>query len=648
MRRLQSIGSELPPRLRWYVLAVIAVGMPVLAVAAATAGREQASGRLVVGIATFLVFTIFAEWRPVPIDPAGKRLVSLAFVFVISSRLIFGWEWSALIGALSIGIAMTAARSAPFKVIFNVATYALAAALSALVLVVDEPLNHFGYASLAFSVVLGGAVFVLANVFMVCLAMSLSGAGPVSPIFRDHLRHSGPIFGIMVFVAAQAVIFWRVSPPLVLLLGAPLFALTLYQRSSVRHRVAEEAASTDVLTGLKNRRAFDEESSQILSACAQGGNPLALCLIDIDRFKQVNDRHGHLAGDEVLEVLARAIDATVPDRGYRLGGDEYALLVEGGAGDAERAVANLRRVFASEQQGLPVTEPVTISAGIALYPVHADDLHALKKRADMALYQSKYNGRDCATVYTERETEPEDQDLLDVRFPMVDIRVVTAQRLAALVDAFADASADAEGLLAPTGYSNVLDRWRNFDGNHSQAVSGLAFELARKLGVEGEELEQVRLAALLHDVGKIAVPEHILSKPGPLTDSEKVVVERHPVIGYELLRDIGLSPVDTYVLHHHERWDGGGYPHGLKGAEIPFGSRLIFVADAFDVLTSKRSYQSGVSVEAAMHELQAESGRQFDPLVVAALHDWLAHDHSAAQPRMVEQEAGWFSLTSRT
>ena len=111
-------------------------------------------------------------------------------------------------------------------------------------------------------------------------------------------------------------------------------------------------------------------------------------------------------------------------------------------------------------------------------------------------------------------------------------------------------------MLAPTAYTDVLDRWRSFDGNHSQAVASLAVALARRLGVEGDELDQIRLAALLHDIGKIAVPENILSKPGPLTDTERELVERHSLIGFELLRGMGLSPVDTYVLHHHERWDG--------------------------------------------------------------------------------------------
>jgi HD-GYP domain-containing protein (c-di-GMP phosphodiesterase class II) len=178
----------------------------------------------------------------------------------------------------------------------------------------------------------------------------------------------------------------------------------------------------------------------------------------------------------------------------------------------------------------------------------------------------------------------------------------------------------------------------------------LAVALARRLGVGGEELENVHIAALLHDVGKIALPESVLSKPGPLADDERELVQRHSIIGYELLCDLGIPLAAEFVLHHHERWDGGGYPVGKAGAEIPFGSRLILVADAFDALTSDRAYRRGVSVEAAIHEIQRESGRQFDPLIVSALHEHFAHPeaspHTAPVAELSAQLLEWSSSTS--
>jgi len=159
--------------LRWYVLAVVAAGLPVVAAAAVPAARSHPSSHLIFGVCMFFVFTLLAEWRPVPIDPGGNRLVSLAFVFIIASRLIFGWEWSVLIGAGAIGLAMAGARSQPLKIGFNVATYAIAGALSSLELLVVPPAAE-GYGYLALSVVLSGAIFILVNVLMVCVAMGLS------------------------------------------------------------------------------------------------------------------------------------------------------------------------------------------------------------------------------------------------------------------------------------------------------------------------------------------------------------------------------------------------------------------------------------------------------------------------------------------
>ncbi len=646
MRILRNVGQGLPPRLRLYVLTAIAVSVPVVAAAVVAALRAHPSPRAIIGIGTFFCLTMLAEWWPVPIDTERKRLVSLAFVFIISSQLLFGWEWSVLIGTLGIGLAMAVQRCDAIKVLFNGATYAIATGLAALPPLIDHAGGQQGYGALAASVLVGGAIFVVSNVLMVCCAIGLATYGSIRAVFLDHIRYSGPIFAIAVFVAAQAVILWRLSAPLVLLLSAPLFALILYQRSSLRSRAAEEDAATDSLTALKNRRAFKREGAGMLAVSQAEGGRFRLCLIDIDRFKQVNDRHGHLMGDAILKVLAASIEKTAPSRAYRLGGDEFVLLLEQGQ-DPEDVVSDLQNRFAQAQENLAGSaDIVTISAGIAFYPEHADDLHSLQKRADMALYQSKYNGRARMTVYTANEHTAGAGGAVSVESPRVDIRLLTAHRLVGLVDAVAQAAAEERGTLPPIAYSDVLDRWRNFEGNHSHAVAELTVALARRLGVDGEELEHIRLAALLHDVGKIALPDQILNKPGSLTDSERALVERHPVIGFELLRDLGVGPAAGYVLHHHERWDGMGYPHGLAGPAIPFGSRLILVADAFDALTSDRSYRRGVSIDAAIHELQTESGRQFDPLVVGALHEHFAFPAPADEISTEVFQPSWFSSTS--
>jgi diguanylate cyclase (GGDEF)-like protein/putative nucleotidyltransferase with HDIG domain len=645
MPRILNIGQSLPSRLRWYVLSVMAVGVPAILVAAVLSVQSHMTPRMLAGVGTFFVFTLLAEWRPMPIDPEAERLVSLAFVFIIASEILFGWDWSVLIGAAGIGVAMSLDRVPPIKVVFNAAGYAIATGLAAVPLLVGDTGHGRNYALVALSVVLSGGIFVVVNVLLVCGAIGLATGGQIRDVFADHLRYSGPIFGIAVFVAAQAVVMWRLSPPLVLLLCAPLFTLTLYHRSSVRGRAAEEAASTDSLTGLRNRRAFEEDAARLLGGEREAAGT-ALCLIDVDRFKQVNDRHGHLVGDAVLEQLARALDHGAPSCGYRLGGDEFVILMELEnhmsivEAVQEQFAANLRERLPNLQEG------VTISAGIALYPDHADDLHTLRKRADMALYRSKYSGRARISVYGADEHEHGPASVEATDSFLSDSRLITAHRLVELVDAVAEASARERGNLTPAKFLHVLDSWGVANESHSRAVASLAVALARRLGVDGEDLGHVHAAALLHDVGKIALPEAVLNKPGPLTDEERSLMQRHPIIGYELMRDLGTPQAAAFVLHHHERWDGQGYPRGLSGAEIPFGSRIILVADAFDALTSDRAYRRGVSVDAAIHEVQSESGRQFDPLVVAALHEHFAHQEPIAELPITDLGPAWSSSTS--
>ena len=637
-----SIGLSLPPRLRWFVLAVSAAGLPVIAGAAWAASQARPAASTGIGIVMFFALALVAELRPVPLDPENRRQVSLAFVFIISVQLLFGWQWSVLTGAVGIAVAMVALRLSALKVVFNAATYALAAGTASLPeLLLRSTDSGIGYGGLVALTIVCGAVFVAVNVVLVCVAIGQSSASPVGETVLDHLRHSGPIFAIMIFVAAQAVIFWRVSPALVLLLGAPIFALTLYQRSYVGKRTAEEEAATDSLTTLKNRRAFEDEAARALAAIGPGAL-LSLCLMDIDHFKQVNDRHGHPTGDAMLELLASVVADVAPGRGYRLGGDELALLLPGPGEGALEITDRIRELFIERQVEL-VPETVTISAGVAVFPETGEDLHSLVKNADLALYRSKNSGRARSTLCTVRDGVLLEDEVMKVSLPLVDVRLLTARRLASLVDALAAASADACGVLPEPAYTEVLDRWHSFDSQHSEAVASLSVALGRHLGLSEHELDQVRLAGLLHDIGKIAVPPTILSKPGPLSEEERDLIERHSVIGYELLRDLGLGPVDLYVRHHHERWDGTGYPDGLAGAGIPLGSRLILVADAFDALTSDRAYRKKVSVEAAMHELMGEAGRQLDPLVVAALHEHLSQPETSPEALRPELELAWSS-----
>ncbi len=176
---------------------------------------------------------------------------------------------------------------------------------------------------------------------------------------------------------------------------------------------------------------------------------------------------------------------------------------------------------------------------------------------------------------------------------------------------------------AAASLAKAVDARDAYTGSHSERVSDLAARIATRLGVDREHVELTRLAASLHDLGKLAIPEEILRKPGPLSETERLVLERHPQIGYRMLESLGVDPVADWVLHHHERWDGTGYPDALGGEEIPLGARIIFVADAYDAMTSDRVYRGRLTDDEAIAELARCSGTQFDPEVVAALADEL-------------------------
>jgi diguanylate cyclase (GGDEF)-like protein len=600
IRRFLNVDRGYSPRLLAYVLATVMVGAPLVIGAALRGVSDLHSTATVIGILVFFSLALLAELRPLPIDVAGERLVSLAFVFVVASGPLFGLEWSILVGASAIAVAQIPSRVDPLKLLFNSAVYAIAAAAASLPTAWQGASS--GYGRLTAVTVASGGIFVLTNVVLVCFAMALASGDRGRDVLDEHLRHSGVVFSIMAFIAAQVVIFWELSPALVLLVGAPLFTLNQYQRSAVRSRVALKEASTDSLTRLKNHRAYQDELADALAEARKAQRPVSLCLVDVDRFKQVNDRYGHPAGDAVLKVLGHLVEDLAPGAGYRIGGDEFALVLPGGPAAAVSLVDELRQALAKNGPAA-VPETVSISGGIASFPTHALDTAALKKRADLALYWSKRNGKNRPSVYEGAAAE-------SAKPAAQGRRLAAVERLAAVVD-----SRDA------------------YTGKHSASVSVLAEAIGQALALDEHTLEELRIAGLLHDLGKVGVPDAVLNKPGSLDPAEKELVNKHPQIGFDLLHAHNLAPIDTWILHHHEHWDGSGYPSGLAGAEIPFEARIVLVADAFEAMTTDRTYRPAISTDAAMQELRDHSGTQFDPLVVSALERLLAEP----RPHLVRQ-----------
>jgi diguanylate cyclase (GGDEF)-like protein len=343
--------------------------------------------------------------------------------------------------------------------------------------------------------------------------------------------------------------------------------VTFHERMKLLAQVREESL-TDALTGIGNRRCFMLELQQRLQA-ANDSQPFVLALFDLDGFKSYNDSFGHLAGDALLKRLAAKLQSATSSWGrpFRMGGDEFCVLSDAAPGDADGLVATAGQALTEQGDGFLVTS----AYGSVLLPREADSSSDALRLADARMYAHKES---------RRPSIPRQAGGVLVR--------------------------------AQTERDRAL-------GEHASDVAALAEPVARRLGLEGEELQRVRQAAELHDVGKLAIPDAILDKPGALTDDEWELVRRHPVVGQRILAAApALIAVADIVRSTHERFEGGGYPDGLAGTDIPLVARIVAVCDAFDAMTANRPYRPPFSVEEAITELRRCAGTQFDPTVVVA------------------------------
>jgi diguanylate cyclase (GGDEF)-like protein len=354
---------------------------------------------------------------------------------------------------------------------------------------------------------------------------------------------------------------------------------------------ADRLARVDPLTGAFNRRHFSEALDGELARAARQGTGTGLLAVDIDHFKVLNDLHGHTIGDEVLvHVAGRIADAL---RGYdtlaRWGGEEFVILLPGFAGRDDLLSAG-ERVREAVESGPAVIRgsrfPLTVSVGAASADPADADPGALVERADRALYAAKNAGRNCVVLH---------DDLVGAGvLEPVSVR---------LARTFAISAGAREGM----------------PPNHLEDVAELSSRVALQLRLSSIDAVRCRLAGWLHDVGKVAVPDHILNKPGPLTDDEWEIMREHVVIGEHLVRQVPeLADAASGVRHHHERWDGTGYPDRLSGDAIPLAARIVAVVDAYSAMTSPRVYSKARSTFAAVAELERCAGSHFDPAVVAA------------------------------
>ena len=403
---------------------------------------------------------------------------------------------------------------------------------------------------------------------------------------------------IALFAAAYGLVMWGHHGALEVGLGTvATVGLATWMVATMRVRVRQlierlaDAARTDGHTGLLTRRGLQEVAELELERARRGDRTVSIVVVDIDRFQDFNEQHGHTASDRALKSVAGVLQESKRriDVAARISGEEFALITpdtdeHGAYVLADRLRREVREAFA--QQGL------TVSLGIASYPKHGATVEELLTGADRAVFAAKALGRDRTVIYN-REIAA---NLLGEETRQL---AVQEGHLAAVL------------VLAET-----LDMRDSGTARHSQLVGRYARSLAIEMGMSSEEVERMELAGVLHDIGKIGIPDSILKKPSALEPHEWAEMRKHPELGARILQGAHFDDIATWVLAHHERPDGQGYPLGLSTDRIPLQARILAVADAYEAMTNDRVYRPAMPESEARAELKRYAGTQFDPEVV--------------------------------
>src|SRR6266403_1628053 len=458
------------------------------------------------------------------------------------------------------------------------------------------------------------------------------------PVFYAEQLH-----GILYVESSQPADF---SEEEVLLLRtlADLIAGALHNALSFQK--AQEQAITDGLTGVKTHRFFMEALSAEWKRSTRAGRSFALVLMDLDRFKFVNDFYGHLEGDLVLQRVGHILETNCrrSDVVARYGGDEFVILMPETSMEQARQLASKLRGWVSAD---PLLREKNISAsfGIACYPLHGSSPQELIQVADASMYLSKHQGGNAVSTadhFDPNEAKKWKRDVLEAYLGVTLKRLFSTgpeafeeiyQRLRQFTESLAAtepnngnlAAAAAQGpqalpqavLDTVTSLAFAIDAKDHYTQGHSQKVSAYAALIAEAMGMKDAEVEEIRLGAVLHDIGKVGIPESILNKNGPLNLDEWETMKSHVAFGAKILDPLTpLARIREMVLHHHEFFDGSGYPDALTGENIPLGARIIAVADAYDTITSDRTYKKARNATDALAELERCANAQFDGAIV--------------------------------
>jgi len=356
---------------------------------------------------------------------------------------------------------------------------------------------------------------------------------------------------------------------------------------------AKQVSRIDELTGLFNRRHFEERLKEEIARHSRHGDIFSLFLLDLDNFKTYNDIYGHPSGDKLLSQIAEIIRSSVrgADQAFRYGGDEFvAILPETATNDAYRVAERVREQIATEMEAKQIT--VTCSIGLASYPSDGVIPGAIVTTADTALYYAKRTGGNRVYLSSKILSEPASGAGIDAR---------------------------SSGLSAVYALAAAVDAKDPYTYNHSRKVNTYAVALAEAIGLSPDEVSRISTAALLHDIGKVGISDKILHKKGKLSPEDWEAIKSHPRLGANIVGNVpNLVPCLNGVLYHHERWDGTGYPEGLKGEQIPLEARILALADAYAAMTSSRPYRDALCDEKVIKQLKQGADKQFDPKLVEA------------------------------
>src|SRR5581483_3144099 len=421
------------------------------------------------------------------------------------------------------------------------------------------------------------------------------------------------------------------SPQDVLIMNTLADLLATALHNSFVFQKLQQQSITDGLTGVKTRRFFWESLSSEWKRASRSGRPFSVILMDLDKFKEVNDTSGHLEGDLVLARVGRLLEQKSRQSNVvaRYGGDEFVVLMPETGIDQAQILAERLRLWVATDPMLSEHQ-ITGSFGVASFPVHGFSVEDIIRVADAGMYVSKHAGGNrvsTAEEFVEGENSAVQRQLISGYIEGFLQREHTGpEHLEELVNTLKKMSNSEEPynihVLKESieALNRAAEMRESHNTGHGEAVARYAEIIGRAMSLPADELSELVYAARVHDVGKIFVPERILNKSGPLTEDEFYLVKMHPGVGAEIVATVPHSDLlQGAVEHHHEAFDGSGYPDGLRGEQIPLWARIIAVADAYVNMTTDRAFASARNSEDALSELDSMSGTRYDGMVVRIL-----------------------------